>query len=138
MKKQKLLFLSFNILCFVSCIVSLFLPYLEKLNICSGYVDLSSSVSGYEFELASFSLALFFVVVLTTFMSEKLNFSLFVCAINLIFVYLIRESIHFQGFIDHDYDSKTGVGYLLLFYTSIVQFMMIFGFLIINKLKAKN
>jgi hypothetical protein len=111
---------------------------LEKLNIRSGYVDLSSSVSGYEFELASFSLALFFVIVLTTFMSEKLNFSLFVCAINLIFVYLIRESIHFQGFIDHDYDSKTSVGYLLLFCTSIVQFIVIFGFLIINKLKAKT
>lgn len=141
MKKQKLLFLSFNILCFVCCIISLFLPYLEKLNIRRGFNYHSAFVSGYEFESVHFSLALFFVIVLTTFMSGKLIFSLIICAINLFFVYLVREFIHFQGFIDHDYDSKTGVGYLLLFYTSIVQFMVISGLSIIKKwrlLKWKN
>jgi hypothetical protein len=132
LKKQKLIFLLINLLCLVGCIVSLFYPYLLKLNF-SPHHHLPGVIYGYEYEFAKFSLVLNAIIVVRIIRENNILYTLIICAINLIFVYLIREFIHFQGFIDHDYDSKTGVGYLLLFYTSIVQFMVISGLSIIKK-----
>lgn len=133
MKKQKILFIALNILCIVGCIVSLFYPYLLKLNFPQSF-HLPGVIYGYEYSFALFSLVLNAIIVVRIIRGNNILYTLIICTINLIFVYLVRESIHFQGFIDHDYDSKTGLGFHLLFYSSIVQFVVVLGSII----KSKN
>lgn len=112
--------------------VSLFYPYLLKLNFHKSF-HLPGVIYGYEYGVAKFSLILSAIIVVRIIRENDILYTLIICAINLFLVYLVRESIHFQGFIDHDYDSKTGVGYLLLFCSTIVQFMVILGFSFIKK-----
>ena len=134
MKKQKLIFLLINLLCLVGCIVSLFYPYLLKLNF-SPHHHLPGVIYGYEYELAKFSFILNAIIVVRVIRGNNILYTLIICAINLFFVFLVRESIHSQGYIDHDYDSKTGVGYLLLFYSSIAQFVVVLGTIKKHRLK---
>jgi hypothetical protein len=92
-------------------------------------------IYGYEYELAKFSFILNAIIVVRVIRGNNILYTLIICAINLFFVFLVRESIHSQGYIDHDYDSKTGVGYLLLFYSSIAQFVVVLGTIKKHRLK---
>lgn len=102
-------------------IVSLFLPYLIKSNIHGGDLSLPKFYDGFHYSLSSFIIALMIanVVIITRSIQKVFLFiSLFFI---LLTTYLVRNSIHFQGMIDHDYDSRTGVGFKLLFLAVIIQ-----------------
>jgi hypothetical protein len=118
MKNQRVTYLIVIGICFLGSLASIFFPYLEKLNVVAGNLDLPISVPGYEFENIPFVMI---TMVLAAF--TNLNWSFFLSIVHLGLVYLTRTAIHFQGFIDHDYDSKAGLGYYLLFAFSIIFFL---------------
>ena len=124
LKKEKMIYLILLGIGFIGCIVSLYYPYLIKLNVRSGNLDLPKIKYGYEYYLTSLSLALFPSIFLITVLTKRVVLTFIFSLLNLGVVYLIRASIHFQGFIDHDYDSKTGLGFHLIFSFSILQFIL--------------
>lgn len=133
MAKQKLTFLILLLFCFCGSIVSLFFPYLEKLNVRGGDLDLPTILYGYSFQTTSFAL-LFNVILILILVTTKNTFLPFMFSfLSLGFVYITRILIHFQGFIDHDFDSKTGMGYHLLVIFSFAQFSLVLIYLLIKK-----
>ncbi len=106
------------IICFLGSLTSIFFPYLEKLNVYCGDLELPMSVPGYEFSSIPFIMITILIAAFTS-----LNWSFFLSFVNLGLVYLTRTAIHFQGFIDHDYDSKAAIGYYLLVAFSIIFFL---------------
>lgn len=104
--------------CFIGAFVSMFFPYLEKLGLQNGHFTIFESVPGYSFFFMPF---VFITMILAVF--THLHWSLFWSIFHIGLVYLIRFSIHYQGFIDHDYDSKAGLGYYLLYLFSITFFI---------------
>jgi hypothetical protein len=122
-------------MCFVGAIVSLFLPYLEKLNIRSGDLNQATVKRGSEYFSAHLAVISIGVNLLVCLISNSKVFSLLLSIVTLILVYFTRNMIHFQDFIDHDYDSKTGQGYVLLFGFAVLAFLasfvnVVFGYLI--------
>ncbi len=133
LKKQKIIYLIVIIFCFIGSLTSIFFPYLEKLNVRSGNPDLPKLQLGYEFVSSSLVLLFISITLLVTIFTKNpvISFSMNIIILGL--VYLTRSEIHSQGFIDHDYDSKTGTGYfilftfsLLLFVTSVMNMLKIF------------
>ncbi len=123
LKKQNLFHLSVILICFTGSISSLFYPYMEKVNIQSGDLHLPKIILGYDYEITTiilFTIAINFL--LSAFIKNKFwTFSM--SLITLVLVYLTRIVIHSNNNIDHDFDSKTGVGYLILFIFSLVLFL---------------
>lgn len=117
MKIQKVTYLIVISICFFGSLTSIFFPYLEKLNVNGSNLNLPISVPGYEFDIIPFILITIVIAAFT-----NLNWSFFLSLVNLGLVYLTRIAIHYQGFIDHDYDSKAGFGYYLLVGFSIIFF----------------
>lgn len=111
----KLLYLTVVFVCFSSSIISLFLPYLERINVRSGDLDLPIFVSGSKYFIAYFVVVSIGINLLVILISDRRIFSFLLSLLTALLVSIIRKMIHFQGFIDHDYDSKTGSGFLLLF-----------------------
>lgn len=121
-KKQRVIFALLMTLPVIAVIASLFLPYLVKLNVQNEDLTTPNIHLGYQYVLALVILLmmLYSVYCITV---EKKNFVALALSLPILFLtYLIRYSIHFQGFIDHDYDSKTGSGFLLLFVAVIIHF----------------
>lgn len=137
MSKIKVIYLVLLGFCFISGIVSLFFPYLIKLNVRSGNLDLPKIKYGYEYSLPAFSLALYPFLFLIEKLTKRISIALIFSLFNLGFVYLTRKTIHFQSFIDHDFDSKTGLGYHLIFTFSILQFIFTLIYCIIAVKKTK-
>ncbi len=116
----------------ICTIISLFLPYLMKLNICCGDLTLPKMYEGYHYQLTTIILLFIFASVLSLLLDERQITTVIFSAIVLILTWLVRYSIHFQGFIDHDYDSKTGIGYLLLFISVLTHFVVSFSAFILQ------
>ena len=117
---------------------SLFLPYLVKLNVRSGDLSLPVLYEGSHYGLAKL---IPFIMVLSIFsvaLIQKQFITIMLSGIVLILTYLVRHSIHFQGFIDHDYDTKTGTGFLLLFIAVIAHFIISLCALILQMRNRKT
>jgi hypothetical protein len=104
--------------CFIGAFASMFFPYLEKLGLQNGHLYIFESVPGYAFFLMPFILITMILAIFT-----HLNWSFFWSVFHIGLVYLNIFAIHYQGFIDHDYDSKAGLGYYLLCLFSSVFFI---------------
>ena len=113
--------MSVTVLC---SIASLFLPYLVKLNIRSGDLTLPKFYEGYHYGLTNLVLFIMTATIFSIALIHRQFVSIILSAIVLLLVWLVRKSIHFQGFIDHDFDSKTGAGFVLLFVTAIAHFLI--------------
>lgn len=121
-KKQRNLFALLMTLPVFTVIASLFLPYLVKVNVQSGDLTLPNVLMGYQYVLALVILLMMLYSVYCITVEKKIFVALALSLPILFLTYFIRHSIHFQGFVDHDYDSKTGLGFLLLFLAVIVHF----------------
>ena len=119
-KKQRTLLAVFLIVPTSIVIASLFLPYLVKLNIQGGDPLLPSYHLGYQYVLALVILLMMLYSIYCSTVEKKVFIALTLSLPILFLTYFIRYSIHFQGFIDHDYDSKTGLGYILLFIATML------------------
>ena len=109
-------------LTFVCGIISLFLPYLLKLNICCGDLSLPNMYEGYHYSLTYLILLLMLASLFSLVFAKRQIITVLFSVLMLPLTWLVRYSIHFQGFIDHDYDSKTGLGFLLLFIAVLTHF----------------
>lgn len=85
----------------------------------SGDLELPKSVHGNSLLMPYLVILFMFLTVITKSEIRAFIFSF----ITLGLVYITRNEIHFQGFIDHDYDSKTGFGFYLIFVFSIILFL---------------
>ena len=79
-----------------------------------------------------------FASFLSLTLTERQIITVIFSTIILILTWLVRYSIHFQGFIDHDYDSKTGTGYLLLFISVLTHFVISFSAFILQMRNRKS
>lgn len=137
-KKQRVILTVLSGLTIIGAIVSLFLPYLLKLNICCGDLTLPKIYVGYDYLLTVITLLFMFASILSLKLSERQIITVIFSAITLILTWLVRFSIHFQGFIDHDYDSKTGSGFLLLFISVLCHFVISFSAFILQIRNRKS
>ena len=109
-------------LLFLGILSSLFFPYIHRINIVNYGEGLSAFSYGYEMMSTILSVtALMITTILMNFSDtlKRWQWSLASALVNLCAVWLIRFEIHFQGFIDHDFDTRSGVGYYMLFAFSI-------------------
>lgn len=116
--------------------ISLFFPFLVKLNVHSGDVTLPESYDGHQYRG---SLVVLLLMIVNLFVIGKSKwipvvFSILTVAV----VGIIRVSIHSQGGIDHDYDSKTGVGFLLIFLASCAHFILVLSAYLLQWKTAKS
>jgi hypothetical protein len=118
MNRQKISYFILLSTCFIGAFTSMFFPYLEKLVLKNGHLFIFESVPGYAFFLMPFILITMILAAFT-----HLHWSFFWSVLHIGLVYLNRFAIHYQGFIDHDYDSKAGLGYYLLCLFSSVFFI---------------
>ena len=137
-KKQRVILSVLSGVTIISTIVSLFLPYLLKLNICCGDLTLPKMYVGYHYQLTVIILLFMFASFLSLTLTERQIITVIFSTIILILTWLVRYSIHFQGFIDHDYDSKTGTGYLLLFISVLTHFVISFSAFILQMRNRKS
>jgi hypothetical protein len=119
MNRQKTSYFILLSSCFIGAFVSMFFPYLEKLGWQNGQLSIFESVPGYAFFLMPFILITMILAAFT-----HLHWSFFWSVFHIGLVYLNRFAIHYQGFIDHDYDSKAGLGYYLLCLFSSIFFIL--------------
>ena len=119
MKNQKVIYFTIIIICLLGSLVSIFFPYLEKLDMLRGDLDLLDSVPGYKLIMPRFILIFMFLTVFAKNETRAFIYSFII----LCFVYYTRTAIHYQGFLDHDYHSKTGIVYYILFVFSIIFFL---------------
>ena len=122
----------------ICTIISLFLPYLIKLNIYCGDLTLPKMYEGYHYQLTTIILLFMFASVLSLLLIERQIITVIFSAVVLILTWLVRYSIHFQGFIDHNYDSKTGTGYLLLFISVLTHFVISLSTFILQMRNRKS
>jgi hypothetical protein len=118
-KKYRVVFAVLIAIVFVGSFVSLYYPYLVKSNINGGDLLLPKFFYGYHFGLTKLILFVMLASIYSVAFIRRQIITVILSLTILILVYLVRYSIHFQGFIDHNYDTKTGVGYLLLFSLAI-------------------
>jgi hypothetical protein len=137
-KKQRVILSVLFGVTIICTIVSLFLPYLMKLNICCGDLTLPKMYAGHHYQLTTIILLFMFASVLSLLLIERQILTVIFSTITLILTWLVRYSIHFQGFIDHDYDSKTGTGYLLLFISVLTHFVISFSAFILQMRNRKS
>ena len=137
-KKQRVILSVLSGVTIITTIVSLFLPYLLKLNICCGDLTLPKMYVGYHYQLTVIILLFMFASFLSLTLTERQIITVIFSTIILILTWLVRYSIHFQGFIDHDYDSKTGTGYLLLFISVLTHFVISFSAFILQMRNRKS
>jgi hypothetical protein len=135
MKKRFLM--SIQITMIVFAIVSLFLPYLIRLNIHSGNLNISKIEYGHKFSTALISIS--FMLITFYYKQEVRNniITIFLSSLICLSVYLVRLMIHFQGFIDHDFDTKAGIGFVTLTICSILFCSFIFIELFYDHKKKK-
>lgn len=120
MSSQKTKFIVLLIICFVGSITSLFFPYLLKLNIHGGNLELPEVINGYSYQITSLLLLFEAVIILILITTKRIIWPSIIAFFCLGLVHFTRTLIHYQGFIDHDFDSKTGFGYHLLFVFTIL------------------
>jgi len=137
-KKYRIIFLVPAILTFIGGVISLFLPYLVKLNIHSGDLTLPEMYEGYHYRLTMLILFILLTTIFSIALSNRQIFNVILSAIILILTYLVRLSIHFQGMIDHDYDSKTGLGFKLLFSVVVFHFVICIGAFVVERKELKT
>jgi hypothetical protein len=105
------------------CFASLFLPYLDKINVISGDLSLPKHLEGYNYNIAIVT-GVFTAILTVRYVKNQIV--TFVVSIAIVLLtYFLRYSIHYQGF-DHDYDSKTGLGYLILLIGVLALFLTSF------------
>ena len=107
------------------CFASLFLPYLDKINVISGDLSLPKHLGGYNYNIAIVTVAGVFTAILTVRYVKNQIVTFVVSIAIVLFTYFLRYSIRYQGF-DHDYDSKTGLGYLILLIGVFAHFLTSF------------
>lgn len=137
-KKYRIIFVVSVILTFIGAVISLFLPYLVKLNIHGGDLTLPEMYEGYHYPLSTLILFILLTTIFSIALSNRQIFNVILSVIVLILTYLIRLSIHFQGMIDHDYDSKTGLGFKVLFSVVIFHFVICIGAFVIEQRSLKR
>jgi len=84
---------------------------------------------GYEYFIA---IKIVFSVILS--FQKKSHITLGLSFFILLLSYLLRHPIHYQGLIDHDHNSKTRIGFIMLFIITLIHFYICL-FLSFMKLK---
>jgi hypothetical protein len=137
-KKYRIIFVGLMILALIGSVASLFLPYLVKLDIHSGDLTLPEMYEGYHYSLMKLILFIMLASVFSVALLNRQIITVVLSVIILILTYLVRFSIHYQGMVDHDYDSQTGIGFKLLFIVVLIHFIIsVIAFIIERKqLKA--
>jgi len=107
----------------IGSMYSMSLPYMFKTNIVAGDLSLPEFYDGTEYGLSKLLIFVMICSVLSLALKKKQIVTLIMSLIVLMLTFLIRYSIHFH-LIDHDYDSNTGVGFLLLFTLAILHLLI--------------
>lgn len=123
-KKQRVFFAILFCITLSTAVASLFLPYLVKLNYCCPDFGISATEIGYSYRLSGILILLILGSLFLILTVKNQIYTLVLSILILLITWLIRFSIHFQGFIDHNYDSKTGTGFLLLFISVLTHFVL--------------
>jgi hypothetical protein len=113
-----------HIICFVGCLISLFFQFLEKVNFSGGNIENKTITIGDKYQITVFVLLFSFITILFIAFTKSFLWPFFTSILTLFFVYITRLFIHYQGF-DHVYDSEVGVGYKLLLFFTLAQFLII-------------
>jgi hypothetical protein len=106
------------VLAFAVSILSLFLPYVHRLRAYSDYPDMDT---GLEFITIFIPFVLMAASVVFLFRNDTPDI-VAACCLSILegfSLQLVRSEIHANDF-DHHYDTKAGVGFYLLFYSSVV------------------
>ena len=136
-RKYHLIFVGLLILVLISSTVSLFLPYLIKSNINNGDLSLPKMYEGYHYGLTKLILFVMLISVFSIALPNRKIVTILLSVTIVILTYLVRYSIHYQGMIDHDYDSQTGIGFKLLFMVAISHLFISTSAFIIERKKLK-
>jgi hypothetical protein len=111
----------FKLLLLLITILSLFFPFIQRLNIHTSDPSISKLVLGKEMFTPFISLVLMCLIYLFFYIQKLHRIIIWiVLVIYGLSVVLVRKSIHFQGFIDHDYDTKTGIGFYVMFVSAVI------------------
>lgn len=113
--------LLFQIICLTVEIVSIFYPFQIKTNVHAGDLGIPRIEFGFEYSLIPFTLLLLIVIAYYSVIINRILPIVVFSVLALGFVKLIRYSIHFQGFIDHNYDTNAGSGFYLFFWVVLLQ-----------------
>lgn len=120
---------------YLAILVSLFLPYQNRSNFVTSEV-VSDLAYGYEMMSALFPMIFLMIVVMMVYLLESYVWPMIFTLLNLLTVWLVRFEIHFQGFIDHYYDTKSGAGYYILFICSVL-FAIVIGIQLFIQVKRR-
>ncbi|MEN9441076.1 MAG: hypothetical protein RLZ33_1153 [Bacteroidota bacterium] len=129
--------LLFQIICLTVEIVSVFFPFLVKTNVHSGDPSLPRIYLGYQFFLIPFAFIVLFAIAYYSIFHLRIVPIAVLSIVALGLLQLIRFSIHFQGFIDHDYDTNAGSGFYLFFWVVLLQLLGSLSFAIWDRNKRK-
>lgn len=116
----------------IGAFVSLFFPYLHKFNLVSGDLSIPRIVKGIDFLTAKTTGLLLFFTWLHASKYKQYWWLLFWSSLAALFTNFTRHSIHFQTFIDHDYDSAAGFGFYLLFICSLINISTCLVFFVLS------
>lgn len=128
-------FILFHSICLISEIVSIFYPFQIKTNVHSGDLRIPRIEFGFEYSLIPFTLLLLIVIAYYSIFINRIRPLVILSVLVLGFVQLIRYSIHFQGFIDHDYNTNAGSGFYLFFWVVLLQLIGSLSFAIWDRNK---
>lgn len=118
-------------------LMSLYYPYLLKVNLHAGDPNQPKIINGSEFDVPRLVLALMFVSLLSVLFLERQVLLIVTSLLVPGFTYLTRISIHSQWNIDREYDTKTGFGYLILVVAAIV-YSIICWIILIHQWRARK
>jgi hypothetical protein len=124
LRLSQIYILLFHSICLISEIVSIFYPFQIKTNVHAGDLGIPRIEFGFEYSLIPFTLLLLIVIAYYSVIVNRILPIVVFSVLALGFVQLIRYSIHFQGYIDHDYDTNAGFGFYLFFWVVIVQLLV--------------
>lgn len=109
----------------VCAYISLLFPYLIRSNFRMEYLKESVLIEefGFEYEFAFLSLALLTAAFFLAVLYEKFIWCSGLLLLNLLAIIFLRFSIHHQCCFDHDFDTQSGLGFKILFYSSLIVFL---------------
>jgi hypothetical protein len=125
MKKSEILVLIFSMLTALSALISLFLPFLHRSNFREAYLSKAYPLVeiGFYFEMSIVSIVFILTAFYLAFLQRSHYWALFLLLLNLININFIRSQIHYHCCLDHDFDTKTGLGFHVLFFSSLLAFL---------------
>lgn len=134
---QKFILL-FQAICLLIVIVSIFYPFQIKSNVHAGDLGIPRIEFGFEYSLIPYTLLLLYVITYYSVFAYGILPLVILSVLALGFVRLIRYSIHFQGLIDHNYDTNAGSGFYIFFWSVILHLFGSLSFAIWLRFKKNS